>query len=371
MPAFMRARYIAPPEVFALTDYDLKYRTLAQLALREPQLSYLAGANPTSFLRLQGMLKTERESLIAGVASGRFAGWENFSPPLQLALQPATLPLPERADMLRSMDGPLTLARAWPGLRLVATWTGGSCGIALARLRQDLPPACQIFDIGYLSTECRGTLSLAPERCAGLPLVNQHVYEFVERDAWDAGRPVFLGLHELDEGPLYYVIVTTVSGLARYFMNDLVAVDGWHAATPLLRFVQKGRGVTSITGEKLYEGQFLDAMRELDPHASFVLLLADEEAGRYVLHSETAHPSGDADFAQQLDQALAARNIEYRDKRASGRLHPPQVVPLRSGAGDAYKQHLLARGQREGQFKYLAVQYRRECAFDFDAWSAS
>jgi hypothetical protein len=227
-----------------------------------------------------------------------------------------------------------------------------------------------VFDIGYLSTEFRGTFTLEPGRAAGLPLLDQHYYEFVEQAAWDAGRPVFLDLHELADGVLYYVVVTTASGLYRYFMNDLVTADGRLASTPLLRFVQKGRGVTSITGEKLYEGQLIDAMHELEAahHATFYLLLADEATSRYRLYLE---PEGACDantLAEALDRALASCNIEYRDKRASGRLHSPDITILRAGAGDAYKQHALTRGQREGQFKYLALQYRRECAFDFRAW---
>lgn len=370
MPAFMRARYVAPTDVFAIADYDLKYRTLAQLALRHPDLSYLAGANPSSFLRMQAILNEHRDALIGGVEAGHFAGWDDFSPALQRALAPATLPLPERAAALHGLPAPLTFASVWPHLRLLATWTGGSCGVALGRLAADLPPACTVFDIGYLSTEFRGTFTLEPGHTAGLPLLDQHYYEFVEQAAWDAGRPVFLDLHELTDGILYYVVVTTTSGLYRYFMNDLVTADGRLAATPLLRFVQKGRGVTSITGEKLYEGQVIDAMRELDPahHATFYLLLADEAASRYWLYLEPEGPCDANTLAEALDRALASRNIEYRDKRASGRLHPPEIISLRPGAGDAYKQQALARGQREGQFKFLVLQYRRECAFDFDTW---
>lgn len=369
MPAFMRARYVAPPEVYAITDHELKYLTLAQLALRHSDLSYLAGANPSSFLRLQSLLETHRDALIDGVASGRFAGWERFEPGLKRALAPHTLPLPQRAAALRALPRPLTYACAWPQLKLLATWTGGSCGIALARLAADLPADCKVFDIGYLSTEFRGTLTLAPDSPAGLPLLDQHYYEFVEQDAWERGTLAFLGLHQLREGPRYYVVITTASGLYRYFMNDLVAVDGRLSATPLLRFVQKGRGVTSITGEKLYEGQLTDAMRELEPlhRATFYLMLADEASGAYRLYLECAGCDTQA-LADALDRALAARNIEYRDKRASGRLPPPETVALQAGAGDAYMRQAVAQGQREGQFKYLALQYRRDCDFDFEPW---
>lgn len=370
MPTFMRARYVAPAEVFAIADYDLKYRTLAQLALCRPNLSYLAGANPSSFLRMQATLNEHREALIDGVETGRYAGWEEFSPALRRVLSPDTLPQPERAADLRALPAPLTFANVWPDLKLLATWTGGSCGIALGRLASDLPPSCTVFDIGYLSTEFRGTVTLKRGHSAGLPLIDQHFYEFVEQTAWDRGRPVFLNLHELAEGPLYYVVVTTASGLYRYFMNDLVVAEGRLATTPLLRFVQKGRGVTSITGEKLYEGQVIDAMRELDAahQAVFYLLLADEADNRYRLCLESARPFDVPALANVLDEALSQRNIEYRDKRASSRLRPLEIISLRPGAGDAYKQHALARGQREGQFKFLVLQYRRECSFDFSAW---
>ena len=45
-------------------------------------------------------------------------------------------------------------------------------------------------------------------------------------------------------------------------MNDLLEVTGWFRRAPLLRFLQKGKGVTSLTGEKLYEAQAIDAVRD-------------------------------------------------------------------------------------------------------------
>jgi len=41
---------------------------------------------------------------------------------------------------------------------------------------------------------------------------------------------------------------------------------------------------------------------------------------------------------------------------------------LRPGAGDAYKQHCVHQGQREGQFKTVALGYRKDFSFDLDAW---
>jgi hypothetical protein len=41
-----------------------------------------------------------------------------------------------------------------------------------------------------------------------------------------------------------------------------LTVTGFFHQTPLLRFVQKGRGVTSLTGEKLYEAQAIEAIQD-------------------------------------------------------------------------------------------------------------
>ena len=98
-------------------------------------------------------------------------------------------------------------------------------------------------------------------RAPGCRPCDAHFFEFVERDLWDRGEPKFLTLDGIRKGIDYYIVVTTPSGLYRYFINDLVRVSGYLHKTPLLKFVQKGKGVTNITGEKLYESQVLTAVR--------------------------------------------------------------------------------------------------------------
>jgi hypothetical protein len=269
---------------------------------------------------------------------------------------------------------PLTFATLWPGIRLVTTWTGGSCGIVLDKLRTTLPADTKVMELGYQSTECRGTIALEAETEGGLPLLHHHFFEFVEQDHWDSGQPEFLGLGQLAPGERYYIVITTAAGLYRYFMNDLVEVTGRYRNTPLLRFVQKGRGVTSLTGEKLYEAQVIQAVQDTARRHSFApgffLLVADEERSSYHLFLENdnmARPSVSL-VAAEVDHRLGELNIEYHSKRASGRLSPLTIGWLRHGAGEAYKTACVRAGQREGQFKPAVLQYRRELVLSFEPY---
>ena len=157
-------------------------------------------------------------------------------------------------------------------------------------------------------------------------------------------------------------------------MNDIVRVSGRFRNTPLFVFEQKGQGVTSITGEKLYEAQLLDAIKDvaLDARLSpiFIMALADVKSSRYQLYIESKQgfPFAPEDLEKKMDTAIGARNIEYHEKRASGRLQALQLHWLRPGAFEAYKKHCIRSGQREGQFKIVALQYLHQFAYSFRDW---
>jgi hypothetical protein len=71
-----------------------------------------------------------------------------------------------------------------------------------------------------------------------------------------------LRVEQLKAGQRYFVYVTNAPGLYRYEMNNIVEVTEHDRQTPLIRFVQKGKGVVSFTGEKLYEVQVIAAVEK-------------------------------------------------------------------------------------------------------------
>ncbi len=364
LPKMLQARFVIPPEVSNIQDYELKYLVIARLALAESGITYIASPNPSTFLRLLDVANARREKLLRSLETGKIRGLDGLAAPLRKVLAPRLRPKLRRAAALRKL-ATLSFANAWPRIRLVTTWTGGSCGIALEKLRKELPDGAVAMEMGYQSSEFLGTLALEAETSSGLPPLHHHFFEFVSQDAWDSGDPRFQTLGELEIHGRYYVVITTASGLYRYFMNDLLEVTGHFRGTPLLRFLQKGKGVTSLTGEKLYEAQAIEAVRDAAAKygftASFFLLVADEEASAYRLWVEADGAAQDARaIAAAVDHRLGELNIEYHSKRASERLHPLSLGWLKPGAAEACKAAAVRKGQREGQFKPTVLQYRKD-----------
>ena len=260
----------------------------------------------------------------------------------------------------------------------------------MSSLKPTLPERCLVIEVGWVASEMQGTINVDARNNTCLPLLEDTFFEFAERDASAAHRngigfdqTELLTLGELETGRDYNVVVTTSDGLYRYDMSDIVRVTGWLNATPTLEFVQKAGGITSITGEKLYETQVLGAvppaLAEHQFPSSFFIMMADVETAQYTLYVEPARTSENAadtdsaaavaSLARDIDQRLRSGNIEYDAKRASGRLEPLRILRLRPGTGAAYRRQQVAAGQRDMQFKYLHVQYSHDCPFDFDAAS--
>jgi len=370
LPRAVQARFVVPPQVASISHYDAKYLAILRLALAVRDITYLGSPNPSTFVRLLGLLNEHREALAHSLEEGTLPMREHVSDEVMAAIAPRLTRDRERAAQLRR-SGSVTYRDLWPGIALLTTWTGGSCGIALEALRRTLPLDCAVMELGYQATEFRGTLALEPEAPGGIPPLHHHYFEFVPQAAWEAERPTFLGLEALEAGERYYVFVTTAAGLYRYAMNDVVEMTGRFERTPLLRFVQKGKGVTSVTGEKLYESQAIAAVQDVarihDLVPRFFLFVADEAPAGYHLYVEVESDRGLSDaLAADVDLRLAQLNLEYQSKRASGRLAALAVTRLRPGAGDAFKAACVRAGQREGQFKPAVLHYRTHLTWPVD-----
>lgn len=175
----------------------------------------------------------------------------------------------------------------------------------------------------------------------------------------DNPNPTFYQLHELVEGQRYCPYVTTFAGLYRYNMNDLLEVGPCFNATPTVHMIQKTHGIVTMTGEKLYERQFIEAVRKAEETTGlktrFFIGFAELAESRYNFYYEFADQATTQEqaekFTEAVDAALKDINMEYKAKRESLRLKDAVTYRLEQESFEHFKERCIKEGARDGQFK--------------------
>jgi hypothetical protein len=301
--------------------------------------------------------------MIDDIANGTLSWNFDISLHIREELNAYMSPNPERAKELReilSKYGKLDPKHFWPWLQYMSTWKCGNTKIYMEKYLDRFDFNKTFYqELGYIATECRFGFSLDDTNESVL-FPHFHYYEFVEESELDKPHKRYLQIHELEQGKRYCAYVTTYSGMYRYNMNDLVEVGGRFYNTPTVHMISKVNGIVSMTGEKLYEPQFIDAVHkaedEMGIKTKFFVGFADISESRYHFYYEFVNESVDQETADKfnslVDQKLQEINTEYESKRASFRLKEPHAHILLSNAYSRFKAACLRDGFRDGQFKF-------------------
>ena len=358
-PGLLR-RYFAPPyEVCRIKDIESKYYLTLRHALAADIRATIT-PNPSSLLLLAQAMQRHADELIEDIHRGTVNPAylpADAAPGLTDGLAPEPRRAAELAACARA-TGRLLPAEAWPNLRVISCWKGGTMPLYLRKLPEyfgDVP----VRDMGYMATEGRGSTPLVNSGAAGVLNVTTHFFEFVPAEQRDRVDPDFLTGEELEPDQEYFVYLTTSAGLYRYDINDIIRVVDFYRRTPVIQFVRKGQGISSITGEKLTEAQVTAALVDVVDRGGFDLdhVTASVEWGdppSYAFYCESVDRWPEercSRFLRVLDGALSARNIEYEAKRSSRRLGMPVFKQVAAGSFTALRQQRVAAGAPEAQVK--------------------
>ena len=243
-------------------------------------------------------------------------------------------------------------------MQLLNTWKCGNTKVYLDKFKDSFPEQMLHQEFGYFSSECRFGLVLDDTNNTVL-FPHFHYYEFIAEEDLENENPTYLQLHELKEGKRYCPFVTTYAGLYRYNMNDLLEVGPNFMNTPTVHMIQKVNGIVTMTGEKLHERQFIEAIhtaeKDLQMPLKFFVGFADLDISAYHFYYEFADQATtqkDAErFTKRVDEILREINIEYKAKRESFRVKDPVTHRLQKESFETFKAQCIAEGARDGQFK--------------------
>lgn len=330
----VRAMYSIPHDVVRVDDPLEKLRLSALFAVADPHVGMVTTANPSTLVQFAQFMEGEPDALLKHLCDGTLPETGGLPQRVRLRMASRLRRRRMRGRQLRDLvnrHGKLTPRLVWPGLSLLAVWTGGSVAGYLPLLRQlygDVP----LRDHGLSASEGRMTIPLEDETDSGLLDIESHFFEFVPEEEWGSESPTVLLAHELEVGRSYFILLTTSSGLTRYDIHDVVQCTGFLGTTPMLRFLHKGAHVSSLTGEKLTESQVVAAVSSVlagdacAPAFSVTPCWGDPPGYLLLLESALA---GRVGLVEDVEQALQCQNMEYAEKRRSGRLAPlgVQVIP--------------------------------------------
>lgn len=234
----------------------------------------------------------------------------------------------DRLVRVAESASPLPITAWNPAFTTYVCWTGGGVTPFLERLDRRLPASRFRREPMYsMSTE---TVATIPDyrrvETAFLPAAPGVVHEFLGEP--EAG---LLNSRDLETGRTYEMVVSHRFGLRRYATGDLFRAERFVGGLPDLRFVgRRGLG-WSFTGEKLTAGQVGQALRMLEAEhpglrdGRWLALFPSNPGGAalpcYHLAAVGGVPPGlPHSLPERLDELLGELNLEYRAKRAGGRL---------------------------------------------------
>ena len=380
IPKAIKSLHSCPYEVYEIKDYEAKYYCLLRIAAGQ-SISLIYTCNPSTVLLLGQRLGQNTEPIIRDVRDGTISSEFDIPSDLRSSILGQLSADPARAASLEKAasegGGKLLPKHVWPKMAAIGCWKGGTVGMYVDKFDQYYPSGLPVRDIGYFASEHRGSVPISDVDSSGVLAIPTNVYEFfpADEDRKPKGAEL-LTTEELEEAKQYYIYVTTVAGLYRYDMNDIIEVTGFYEKTPLLRFVQKGKGVVSFTGEKLYESQVLasvdEAFAPLQGRYEFIAAIGEMRGGKpcYVFLTEFEKAVDEAAakaMLKSLEEGLRSQNMEYASKRDSKRLDPPVIRIIKSGEFDRYRKRAVEKGKSDGQFKILRLTTDVSFTKEFEA----
>ena len=359
-PGFVKKLYASPASVFSIEDYTARYYTLMRMGI-ERNITLVVTANPSTIVEMQNNVNEYFDDYCTDIEHGTLNAKLNIPQWIREDIQPYLKPNPERAAELRALKakyGTVLPKHYWPNMQILNTWKCGNTAVYLDKINGSFPEQMLHQEFGYFASECRFGLVL-DDTVNTVLFPHFHYYEFVAEEELESENKHYLQLHELQAGKRYCPYVTTFAGLYRYNMNDLLEVGPSFCNTPTVHMIQKVNGIVTMTGEKLHERQFIEAVHATEEKSGlmtkFFVGFADMEKSAYHFYYEFADQSTTQEqaenFTKLVDEELKQTNIEYEAKRASFRVKDPITHRLVEQSFEKFKAQCIAEGARDGQFK--------------------
>ena len=347
-------------------DMDMHYMKL-RFALPSKKVSYLGTIFITTLESMFFYMEENWEMLCDDIEKGIINDKVNVPDEIRQKYNKKLKPNPKRAEELRrefrkGFDESPIIPRIWPNVGWMYGMGTGSLSFYQKKLRRYLGEDIPMHYLGYTATEAFMAVPLEFNSYEYVILPQNGFYEFrpIDQEGYDN----LLTIKDLEVGKEYEIILTNMSGFYRYRIEDVVKVTGYYNQSPKITFCYRLNQIANISGEKVSSMAFDEIVANMSEESGDLYIgysiYADRSTspGHYKLFLELAEDISDekkATYNALFEEKLCKGNVSVEPLIKSGALGHPEVLFLKKGTYDDYREVLRKRGANLNQVKPIKV----------------
>ena len=357
--------FTAPREVlFPDKVDDLLYMKL-RFALADRNVSAIHGIFVNKIVGLMDHLSKNWDYYTEDIATGKVSEHFGISSEWKEYIEQMLPADPMRANELKKIipgDGEGLALKIWPSLQYVCVSGGGIFRQYMDRLKMYTGRGTPIHYFVYSTAESNLGISIdmnVEDRYTLIP--DAAFFEFMPVNADGTTKP--LTAWEVKKGSEYELYVTTLSGLYRYSVQDIVRIEDFLGDMPVISVSYRTNQVMNLAEERVTTRQMEAACSYLGERMGTRITEYCMDAEKtdnlphYLVYIETemGRSTNDRKCSEILDKALQDNLDPYLKARASGRLGEARVISLRRGSFRSFGAYLSKNGYRMEQHRPLKI----------------
>lgn len=355
----------SPREIITPDEYlDSKYLHLL-FALREKKLIWILSCYMTAVAGLFSYLEKRWRDLCEDIENGTIHKDVDMSEATRTLLSARLSPDPGRADELRRIfaggfNRPL-LRLIWPEFCYIGSIGSGSFKIHTEKIRKLAGSEVMLNNLVIASSESLIGVSAGCNTEDFLLTPQGAFFEFIPTDP-EEGNAICT-MKQVKAGHCYELLLTTISGLYRYRLKDVVRITGFHGEIPIVRFSHRTNVFINIAGEKTTEADMQRAIDAFSAKTGIAIseyaAYADfsEEPGRYVVLLEPEEPVDMSRIEKytRILQSSFCLTAEYRLETSIGSILPLKLYFLHPNTHLIFRNRQIMKGTSPNQIKSVRL----------------
>lgn len=367
-PLIIRLKYPIPKEVYEIEDFNLRYYLFILFSISK-DIRLIITPNPSTLLIYAKKINQNILEIIEDLENNEIKELKNnknVDNKIKEQLNRKFKSIKNKKVGLKIRNLLKEKKTIYPkdiftNLNILGCWKGGPMKFYLDKLPKYYGENIIIREIGYMASEGRFTIPINNKTNDGVLNIESGFYEFIKINDYEKTglKSKTLLANELKINQKYYMIITNHCALYRYFIDDIVIVTSFEKSTPVLKFLQKGKYFSSITGEKISEWEVVDSLQKSlknnfsNVETFFAIPIMSEKPyyKYYIEFKKDISKNKIKLLEEKLERNMQKVNIEYKEKRQSLRLNKIKISKLKKNSFLTIKKEFSKNRKNDFQVK--------------------